>query len=62
MESEERSVPYIPLANTTPALSFYQFMRRQRNDITPEEARNRFETSSYLACFTEGNWRVTSVW
>ena len=62
MESEERSVPYIPLANTTPALSVYQFMRRQRNDITPEEARNRFTTLSFHVCFITGSRRVTSVW
>lgn len=62
MESEERSVPYIPLANTTPALSFYQFMRRQRNDITPEEARNRFNMFSSPLRFIVGSRRVTSVW
>lgn len=42
MERSERTVPHIPLPNLYPLQTFYQFMRHENNNVTPEEARRDF--------------------
>lgn len=42
LDQKQRSIPNIPLANCNPRRTFYQFMRSQKNDITPTLARELF--------------------